>query len=407
MDQPVWRKIQIDGMVSFYGLHLAIQSAFDWSDSHLHEFEMKKMDGQSGLSYRMQMDENIYDELVFDEDDTFVETLEPLESWFMKEKDKAIYTYDFGDDWRHEIVLEKIICSNERLMVPVCTAAKRYAPEEDSWEEEMADAAAPKQKELVKEINNKLTAVFTTIDSDSIFAPFYETFLLNIELKYLPLPIRRVVQLPEMFSIAELHQVIQVVFLWNDQYPYEFEITRQNGVDITPKPIPTIDEKVDIFNEWDIFSENEMSLTLEEVFQKDGDRLLYTYKHPSNWKAEVTLIEKNSNYEDKEPLEHPICVSAENLAPSESDDRKSILSGKVDLKSANSKKIVNEINEAFEEIYADFNERGLELISEMIEEIKNKEEFKSVRESKDFMELDDVFNLLLGLSEEEDDDDLF
>ena len=39
--QPlVWRRIQLPGDCTFWDLHVAIQSAFGWNDSHLHEFRL-------------------------------------------------------------------------------------------------------------------------------------------------------------------------------------------------------------------------------------------------------------------------------------------------------------------------------------------------------------------------------
>jgi len=34
----IWRRIQVPGNYTFWDLHVAIQSAFGWNDTHLHEF---------------------------------------------------------------------------------------------------------------------------------------------------------------------------------------------------------------------------------------------------------------------------------------------------------------------------------------------------------------------------------
>ncbi|TBR06645.1 MAG: hypothetical protein EPO46_12160 [Lysobacter sp.] len=34
----IWCRIQIPGDCTFWGMHVAIQSAFAWNDTHLHEF---------------------------------------------------------------------------------------------------------------------------------------------------------------------------------------------------------------------------------------------------------------------------------------------------------------------------------------------------------------------------------
>lgn len=38
---PVWRRIQVPENYSFWDLHVAIQDAMGWTDSHLHAFAIK------------------------------------------------------------------------------------------------------------------------------------------------------------------------------------------------------------------------------------------------------------------------------------------------------------------------------------------------------------------------------
>jgi hypothetical protein len=40
VEPPVWRRIEVPGSYSFWDLHVAIQDAMGWSDSHLHEFSL-------------------------------------------------------------------------------------------------------------------------------------------------------------------------------------------------------------------------------------------------------------------------------------------------------------------------------------------------------------------------------
>jgi hypothetical protein len=44
---------------------------------------------------------------------------------------KARYTYDFGDDWEHDIVVEKVLVPEPGVVYPVCSAGKRSGPPED------------------------------------------------------------------------------------------------------------------------------------------------------------------------------------------------------------------------------------------------------------------------------------
>src|SRR5205807_3495965 len=43
--------------------------------------------------------------------------------------DKLRYTYDFGDDWEHDVLLEKVLPADSPY--PVCTAGKGACPPED------------------------------------------------------------------------------------------------------------------------------------------------------------------------------------------------------------------------------------------------------------------------------------
>ena len=38
IERLIWRRLQVPGDDTFWDLHVAIQSAFGWSDTHLHEF---------------------------------------------------------------------------------------------------------------------------------------------------------------------------------------------------------------------------------------------------------------------------------------------------------------------------------------------------------------------------------
>jgi len=45
--------------------------------------------------------------------------------------DSVVYVYDFGEDWRHDVVLEKILPAPRTKVRPVCLAGERHCPPED------------------------------------------------------------------------------------------------------------------------------------------------------------------------------------------------------------------------------------------------------------------------------------
>ncbi len=54
----------------------------------------------------------------------------PLRKVLMGEGDSITYTYDFGDNWRHKVLLEKVL-TGRSLSRPVCVDGRRRRPPED------------------------------------------------------------------------------------------------------------------------------------------------------------------------------------------------------------------------------------------------------------------------------------
>ncbi|MBI9066993.1 MAG: plasmid pRiA4b ORF-3 family protein [Salinivirgaceae bacterium] len=145
---PVWRKISMPAKCNFYDLHLAIQVAFGWENYHLFQFSPRGYGSKPVI-------------LIPHEDDCdFGESLSvediKLSYIFKTEKQKFTYIYDFGDDWVHTIVLEKIL--PELSLYPKLLAGKGHCPPEDcggvwgyeSLKKTLLDKANPENKELAE-----------------------------------------------------------------------------------------------------------------------------------------------------------------------------------------------------------------------------------------------------------------
>ena len=112
---PIWRRLQVPADISLARLHAVIQVAFDWDDSHLHVFETpygKFGTADTDLGHR-------------------AEAPVTLEQVAPAVKSKIRYTYDFGDDWEHEILVEKVLDHDKTATYPRCTGGRRAAPPED------------------------------------------------------------------------------------------------------------------------------------------------------------------------------------------------------------------------------------------------------------------------------------
>jgi len=117
---PIWRRVQVPENYSFWDLHTAIQDAMGWMDCHLHEFLIPSF--QAALHIEIGLPEG---------NEYLHGTKVKINQYFQQEKDKADYWYDFGDDWFHLVVLEKIIPRNPEWEYPVCLAGKQACPPED------------------------------------------------------------------------------------------------------------------------------------------------------------------------------------------------------------------------------------------------------------------------------------
>ncbi|WP_102346131.1 IS1096 element passenger TnpR family protein [Bacillus sp. Marseille-P3661] len=83
--------------------------------------------------------------------------------YLKKEKDRVLYTYDYGDNWEHDIVLEKILPEEPVTYYPRCTKAMRAVPEEDSRFNYVVTGIVTEtinQKEVLAAINEELVDQF-------------------------------------------------------------------------------------------------------------------------------------------------------------------------------------------------------------------------------------------------------
>ncbi|MGN1385409.1 MAG: plasmid pRiA4b ORF-3 family protein [Bacillus sp. (in: firmicutes)] len=132
---PIWRRIEIDSYMTFTDLHYILQAAFEWEDCHLHTFFIRQSKGKAMKNKRIEIGPEIDDMPVglTGEYTKLNESAEIVSHWLTKKNDCCLYIYDFGDDWQHEIVLEKISEREEDVFYPRCTMAVGASPEEDSF----------------------------------------------------------------------------------------------------------------------------------------------------------------------------------------------------------------------------------------------------------------------------------
>jgi hypothetical protein len=137
----VWRRLLVPADIRLDRLHGVIQAAMGWENCHMHVFS----DGSREWCPDPDLGRG----------DERRATLGQL----LKRAGKRIrYTYDFGDDWEHEIVLERVLAAESGVRYPVCVTGNGACPPEDCggvWgyedlREVLADPAHEQHAEMLE-----------------------------------------------------------------------------------------------------------------------------------------------------------------------------------------------------------------------------------------------------------------
>jgi len=112
---PIWRRVQTNDC-SLDELHDIIQVCMGWEDEHMYAFVIE---GEE-FGNPKQGSEAEYDSC-------FVRLSEVVEEGHTRFR----YDYDFGDDWRHVIDIERTMPAEQGVCYPRCVKGKRACPPED------------------------------------------------------------------------------------------------------------------------------------------------------------------------------------------------------------------------------------------------------------------------------------
>jgi len=127
---PIWRRILISNYSTFAELHDVIQEFFNWDNYHLHEFYYYIQD----YIHRQIRIQGLDIDGSFSPNLDFYDAREDdirLCDVFSTEQRAVNYLYDFGDNWQHNIKLEKIFPYKDGFQSPLCVGGKRATPPED------------------------------------------------------------------------------------------------------------------------------------------------------------------------------------------------------------------------------------------------------------------------------------
>ena len=116
---PIWRRIQVQGDTTLAELHSILQVVMGWSNSHLHRFIMQ------GTTYAILQAGEVgpnkpREERIF-----------ALRDLLLQEGSRLTYEYDFGDNWQHQLLVEKIHPAAKGTHYPICLEGIGACPPED------------------------------------------------------------------------------------------------------------------------------------------------------------------------------------------------------------------------------------------------------------------------------------
>jgi hypothetical protein len=149
---PIWRRIQVPDM-TLGELHEVLQVVMGWDDCHLHQFIVR------GEYYgTLGGEDMLFDEEMHDEESISISQVVK-----MGRELRFTYEYDFGDSWKHEIVMEKTLEPEPKVKYPRCVEGERACPPEDAggiWGyaeflEAIADAEQDIHEDMLEWIGGK------------------------------------------------------------------------------------------------------------------------------------------------------------------------------------------------------------------------------------------------------------
>ncbi|QYX58007.1 plasmid pRiA4b ORF-3 family protein [Roseovarius sp. SCSIO 43702] len=147
IEPRIWRRVDVSLTTNLRALHDLIQAVMPWESYHLYEFAVG---------------DRIYGEP--DPEDAFwdrkVYQAKSLRLSMLIDRGitEFLYTYDFGDDWRHRIVIEGVSDAEPDLDYPIFLGGERRAPPEDvggppgfmEFVEAISKRSHPQHKDMVR-----------------------------------------------------------------------------------------------------------------------------------------------------------------------------------------------------------------------------------------------------------------
>jgi hypothetical protein len=168
-DPAIWRRVLVPADLTLEQLHDVLQLAMGWEDCHMHEFRI----GQQRFGKPDPMEQ------AFGGSRTASERNARLFNVLGRAGTKAVYIYDFGDSWEHQIVVEKRQAPEPGRAYPECLGGERHGPPEDcggipgfyNLLESIRDPKHERHEELLEWLDDFDPEAFSTDEVNRRFAP--------------------------------------------------------------------------------------------------------------------------------------------------------------------------------------------------------------------------------------------
>ncbi|MCE8540266.1 plasmid pRiA4b ORF-3 family protein [Ruegeria pomeroyi] len=147
LEPTIWRRVEVSLTTNLRALHEIIQAVMPWESYHLYDF---------------RIGDRVYGEP--DPEDALwgrkIYQTRSMRLGMLVDRGVAefLYTYDFGDDWQHRILIEEVTDAAPGTDYPVFVDGERTAPPEDvggppgfmGFVEAMAKPRHPQHRDMVR-----------------------------------------------------------------------------------------------------------------------------------------------------------------------------------------------------------------------------------------------------------------
>lgn len=147
LEPCIWRSVEVTLTTNLRSLHRLIQAVMAWEDYHLYEFAIgDRVYGEP------DPDDAVWGRKIYQANGMRLGKL--IERGITELQ----YTYDFGDDGQHRVIIEKVEDADPAINHPCFIAGERTAPPEDvggppgfmAFIEAMAKRSHPRHQEMAE-----------------------------------------------------------------------------------------------------------------------------------------------------------------------------------------------------------------------------------------------------------------